>query len=202
MFSQMEAELGEEASRLLEAGWTPKEIVNKYPELKKYRQYRVNQIKGKQNEAPIQDYIPFVQDFIGKQGPFTEVRDLGNAGMIDLRRVKEHGLFDEDIPAVNRELNRIFPAEMSRFGSAVLSGQHGVRIPPYTMMKEALKDMEGDYVSTDTILNYLRSQEARPVEHGYSNFWLDEDGNANFKKGGKITKSNLDEEFKINRYMR
>ena len=220
MFSQMEAELGDKASQLLEAGWTPKEIVNKYPELNKYRQYRVNQIKGKQNEAPIHDYIPFVQDFIKNQGPFTEVRDLGNAGLLDLRRAKEHGVFDEEIPAINRELFRLFPSEKSPYGGSIMSGQYGVKISPDQMLREVLKDMEGDYTSTDEIVNYLRQQEPRPVEQSYSRYWKDKpdeltqdireqvvrdrllNQDENMAKGGKITKSNLDEEFKLNRYMR
>ena len=44
---------------------------------------RIVQIKGKQNRAPKEDYIPFVQDFV-KSGKWGEVDDLANAGLVML----------------------------------------------------------------------------------------------------------------------
>jgi hypothetical protein len=41
------------------------------------------QIKGKQNRAPKDDYLPFVQDFV-KGGQWGNVGDLGNAGLVKL----------------------------------------------------------------------------------------------------------------------
>ena len=38
------------------------------------------QIKGKQNRAPKDDYLPFVQDFV-KSGQWSNVGDLGNTGL-------------------------------------------------------------------------------------------------------------------------
>lgn len=41
------------------------------------------QIKGKQNRAPKDDYLPFVQDFV-KSGQWTDVGDLANTGLVKL----------------------------------------------------------------------------------------------------------------------
>lgn len=46
-------------------------------------QFEIKQIKGKQNAAPVADYLPYVQDFIKNSplgSPWGDVRDLGNAG--------------------------------------------------------------------------------------------------------------------------
>lgn len=51
---------------------------------------RIVQIKGKQNEAPIEKYLPFVQDFV-KSGKWSEVGDLQNTGLM---RVKEKAAQD------------------------------------------------------------------------------------------------------------
>jgi hypothetical protein len=39
------------------------------------------QIKGKQNKAPTEDYLPFVRDFV-RSGKWGNVADLGNAGLL------------------------------------------------------------------------------------------------------------------------
>lgn len=48
-------------------------------------EFNVRQIKGKQNAAPVAEYLPYVQDFI-KNSPlgssWGDVRDLGNAGLV------------------------------------------------------------------------------------------------------------------------
>jgi hypothetical protein len=41
------------------------------------------QIKGKQNRAPKDDYLPFVQDFV-KSGQWSNVGDFGNTGLVKL----------------------------------------------------------------------------------------------------------------------
>lgn len=43
----------------------------------------IQQIKGKQNAAPIKDYLPYVQDFV-KSGDWSRVGDIDNSGLIDL----------------------------------------------------------------------------------------------------------------------
>lgn len=41
------------------------------------------QIKGKQNRAPKEDYLPFVQDFV-KSGQWGDIGDFGNTGLVKL----------------------------------------------------------------------------------------------------------------------
>lgn len=56
------------------------------------------QIKGKQNRAPKDDYLPFVQDFV-KSGQWTDVGDLANTGLVRLPdgRYLTHDQMDEII---------------------------------------------------------------------------------------------------------
>lgn len=42
----------------------------------------IRQIKGKGNAKPIDDYIPAVQDLVRNMGPWGEIRDLENSGLI------------------------------------------------------------------------------------------------------------------------
>jgi len=39
------------------------------------------QIKGKANKAPNPEYLPFVQDFVRSQGPWSDIQDQQNAGL-------------------------------------------------------------------------------------------------------------------------
>ena len=49
---------------------------------------RIVQIKGKQNRAPKEDYLPFVQDFV-KGGQWADVGDIQNTGLINLSEFNE-----------------------------------------------------------------------------------------------------------------
>lgn len=44
---------------------------------------RIQQIKGKGNAAPVDKYLPYVQDFVKTQGPWSDVGDLKNTGLLD-----------------------------------------------------------------------------------------------------------------------
>jgi hypothetical protein len=46
----------------------------------------ITQIKGKQNRAPKEDYLPYVQDFV-KSGNWSDVGDLGNTGLYSAKDV-------------------------------------------------------------------------------------------------------------------
>lgn len=48
------------------------------------------QIKGKQNRAPVAEYLPYVQDFV-KGGKWGEVGDLQNTGLIDIQALLQDG---------------------------------------------------------------------------------------------------------------
>lgn len=191
VFSDMAEYLGPERAEELLNEYGAKEIINMYPEL---RQYRINQVKGKQNAAPIEDYMPYVQDFVTNPvhgNPYSEVRDLQNTGLIDLNRLREHGLFDLSSTGargreINAELNRIYPAEVDQFGGRTLSGPYGVRIPSYDMMRGVVQEMPGNYASPSSLIEYLRGVEPRPIEHGYSKYWEGVEKPEGFAKGGAV----------------
>jgi hypothetical protein len=44
----------------------------------------ITQIKGKQNAAPNEEYLPFVQDFV-KSGEYSKVGDISNTGLMDVK---------------------------------------------------------------------------------------------------------------------
>jgi hypothetical protein len=46
---------------------------------------KIIQIKGKQNRAPKEDYLPFVQDFV-KSGDWSDVGDIHNTRLRDLKK--------------------------------------------------------------------------------------------------------------------
>lgn len=54
---------------------------------------RIVQIKGKQNRAPKEDYLPFVQDFV-RGGSWSDVRDLANTGLRPISSVPERARFE------------------------------------------------------------------------------------------------------------
>jgi hypothetical protein len=70
------------AQRLIDEGNTPEKAMAQaekiYPEGEN-KQF-ITQIKGKQNRAPKEDYLPFVQDFV-KGGQWSDVGDLQNTGL-------------------------------------------------------------------------------------------------------------------------
>ena len=55
-------------------------------------QPEIKQIKGKQNAAPNETYLPYVQDFVKNSPlgtPWGGVKDLGNAGLVEGRSASE-----------------------------------------------------------------------------------------------------------------
>jgi len=80
VFSDVAKHIGkEEAERLLDQGVTLTEMIKNIPDFQ-YPQ-RIKQIKGKQNAAPKEEYLPFVQDFV-RSGQWSDVGDLRNTGLI------------------------------------------------------------------------------------------------------------------------
>ena len=81
VFSDVAKYLGEEeADRLLDQGVTLSEMIEKIPNFE--RPMKIQQIKGKQNRRPKDEYLPFVQDFVRNSplgGTWGDVGDLGNA---------------------------------------------------------------------------------------------------------------------------
>ena len=97
-----------------------REAVKLYPESETYS--KIVQIKGKQNRAPNEEYLPFVQDFVRNSPlgqPWAEVGDLQNTGLrrlIDafnsneLKKIQEAGIevpthaTSEELEAINRQI--------------------------------------------------------------------------------------------------
>jgi hypothetical protein len=126
VFSDVAKYIGkEEADRLLDQGLTLSEMIKNIPDFQ-YPQ-RIQQIKGKGNAKPKEDYLPYVQDFV-KGGKWTEIGDFQNTGLIreggQLMTPAEHSdwlLKQLDVP----------PAEgMKRGGKVSISNN------PDTMMLE------------------------------------------------------------------
>lgn len=76
----------------------------------------INQIKGKQNRAPKEEYLPFIRDFVRSQ-QWGEVRDLRNAGF-DLTA---NDLFDAGDMAVFSRAGIKVPQFMTRDEARVMS---------------------------------------------------------------------------------
>ena len=74
------------------------------------------QFKGKQNRAPKDDYLPFVQDFV-KSGKWSNVGDLGNTGLVKLPdgRYITQQQAEEVLSGVHPSY-RISPNDISRIG--------------------------------------------------------------------------------------
>ena len=49
---------------------------------------RISQIKGKQNAAPNEEYLPYVQDFV-RSGQYSDVGDIANTGLKPLTHINE-----------------------------------------------------------------------------------------------------------------
>ena len=78
----------------------------------------IKQIKGKQNRAPKEDYLPYVQDFV-KSGEWSDVGDLQNTGLI-----KKDGKYMTQAEHDDWLLNELKPPEGMRDGGAVNPGQY------------------------------------------------------------------------------
>lgn len=68
------------------------------------------QIKGKQNRAPVDKYLPYVQDFV-KSGKWGDVGDLGNAGLVDSAQFKTLAKNVQDLPGAKELLDKRFLTE-------------------------------------------------------------------------------------------
>lgn len=71
------------------------------------------QIKGKQNRAPKDDYLPFVQDFVKSQ-QWSNVDDLSNAGLVRLPdgRYITQQQYDEGLASAKAALSPYFSGDL------------------------------------------------------------------------------------------
>ena len=76
----------------------------------KLPQDRIVQIKGRKNEAPEEEYLPFVQDFV-KSGQWSDVGDLQNTGLLKW----------DDKYLTRAEIDALSPADYDAFSSRNLN---------------------------------------------------------------------------------
>ena len=132
------------------------EILGRLPE-------DITQIKGKQNRAPNEQYLPFVQDFV-KSGNWSDVGDLQNTGLIEqhsLDRQIAKDQFGLDLPRFTtpQESKDYMGLDIDRYHK----GANGLEIP-------------------ESLLKYKIQPETTqpPVDLGTVG------GTPNMKKGGKV----------------
>jgi hypothetical protein len=89
------------------------------------------QIKGKQNRAPVDDYLPYVRDFV-KGGTWGNVGDLGNTGLVKLPdgRFITQQQYDE---ARARAMSELLPGQvaMSRGYDGAINADNWDNVAPY-----------------------------------------------------------------------
>jgi hypothetical protein len=74
---------------------------------------KITQIKGKQNEAPKEQYLPYVQDFV-KSDNWSEVGDLRNTGLVRYKgKIMTQGEADD---LLYKELNESSPGLTNELG--------------------------------------------------------------------------------------
>lgn len=108
-------------------------IAQKLAEMNSSGADRITQIKGKQNAAPKEEYLPFVQDFV-KSGQWSDVGDLRNSGLrnasewINPGTLEEYKKFGLEIPKYATEAE--FDALHSQYEKLANPGgqAHGGRV--------------------------------------------------------------------------
>lgn len=76
--------MDQEGSALSDNGVPMHDLYGTFLREKGLPTHDIIQIKGKGNRAPIEDYLPHVQDFVRTQGPWGEIGDLRNTGLTKL----------------------------------------------------------------------------------------------------------------------
>jgi hypothetical protein len=80
-----------EEAKLLPNGYTDADVRDIEIRMAKENMPKyINQIKGKQNAKPKEEYLPFVQDFV-RGGNWSDVRDFQNTNLISADQVRKAG---------------------------------------------------------------------------------------------------------------
>jgi hypothetical protein len=131
VFSDVAKYIGkEEADRLLDEGVTLSEMIKNIPDFQ-YPQ-RIQQIKGKGNAKPKEDYLPYVQDFV-KGGKWTEIGDFHHTGLTE-----RGSIFTPDELRGFSDLGQDVPMYLSKEDIAKLRQARG-DAPPAEGMKRGGK---------------------------------------------------------------
>jgi hypothetical protein len=142
--------------------------------------YSISQIKGKQNRAPKEDYLPYVQDFV-KSGKWSDVGDFHNTGLVKIdpssdlaQKIKASG--KEPAPYVSQdELTQLLMEHRDPSKGMKRGGKVSISTSPDTMRLE---------------LNSRKLAEGGPVAN-YNTIPDVSDGGSiiqgqPFKRGGKV----------------
>lgn len=141
------------------------EIVGKAPD-------NIVQIKGKQNRAPNEQYLPYVQDFV-KSGNWAEVGDIHNTGLHDTAMTGAQNIGK----ASGFDLPRFMPTEDYE------------TVMPLIHKYNNLKQIHGENAPIDEELKpYLPKDTQPPVDLG--TVGGAPDGTPTYKKGGKVSITN------------
>jgi len=148
-----------EEAKLLPNGYTDADVRDIEIRMAKENMPKyINQIKGKQNAKPKEEYLPFVQDFV-RGGNWSDVRDFQNTDLISADKIRQAGW---DMTGVDKkyltkqeyddlllnELNK--PKGMKRGGKVSISNN------PDTMMLEVnnqkMKNGEPAYAGAGSVI--------------------------------------------------
>jgi hypothetical protein len=116
---------------------TPENYAKRYPDAANLPQDIV-QIKGKQNAAPIDKYLPYVQDFV-KNGNWGQVGDLRNTGLTDISRLPMGARFPGQRFMTGAEIS-----EAMKNGAPPTGYAHGGSVVPRYSKKAKLLAMLED----------------------------------------------------------
>ena len=145
---------------------------------------KIVQIKGKQNAAPKEDYLPFVQDFV-KSGEWSEVGDLKNTGLI--RRDNKYLTPDEDADWLLKELGLKPDDGMAEGGAAFkkiqFMGGGGITTSGGTFSPEELGVEASDLGISDKRMNQIKRNAADLWDAGKGQ--LEQEYKQLGRKGGK-----------------
>jgi len=141
----------------------------------------IKQIKGKQNLAPKEQYLPFVQDFV-KSGNWRRVEDLNNTGLIDIN--------SSAIPWPKG-------TKPEQIDSLVGGMENGTNTPLYKSSQElsqkAKQDLGSRFVTNQEYQDWVSKQlqpEATQPPVDLGTVGGAPDGTPAMKKGGKVSITN------------
>jgi hypothetical protein len=142
----------------------------------------IEQIKGKANQKPKEQYQKYITDFI--QNPtfgneIAEVRDLHNTNLYDVNDIASQGLVSKDVH-FHPDTLKATKARNPNYTYGMSPEQEEMRYDLFKDVGNDLAKQKNYYPSDEDILNHIRSKYLTPAK----------------AKGGPI---NLEQEYKLRR---
>jgi len=113
------------------------------------------QIKGKGNAKPVDKYIPYVQDFVKNQGPWSDVGDFRHTDLID---TGDESFPGSDLSAIDRNMGHPAVKDMFRKLAPpkdVTGGYPTTGVSLSQRIKEAITTPEDRFYSLDELNNLI-----------------------------------------------